>query len=1206
MKQECVASLNSAAGRKLEQGELDAVEERLHSAIRELSLRDNAAFMAMSPRERAVEGAKLAKEWMLRDVVRAHEQTIQEASRKAALFANTAAVQPGLKGQVHWLKNRLADVERSVTSITANILRQLEGLTQADGGKLFGLLQNPEKQRDIVRGLFGESTTPEAQKAADSIKKVMNIAADRFQMAGLTLNKREDYRTPQPQDPIKASTAGRDAWVEDHMNWVDRRAYVTADGHPMDDDQLRHMLQESWRSIALDGANKRAENEPVRGTTLIGNSKNAPRQLFFKDSEAWSQAMKKYGRTSNLYELIGAHVRAMSKDIAMAESFGRNAEQNFTQALAKAKEADHAALGKEDEFNKLTSLEEYTKSMFRAYLNPERPQNAVWANRMNNLRGLISSTQLGNIASVIPDLAGLKTTAELNGLPQMRLFSEVVNNTLAGREKLDFSRSLGVWFEGFQSAQHRMAEDNLSHGWGNFLNEVTHRAAGMNAFDRGTRAGLGRVVLDTVGKFTREHDTLASAEGETRLLRDKGVTEDHWQVWKAADLERGPSGDGTLLSPQAIYDTPDAKLDPIVEQRVAERSATLKAEIDRRDEQNQREQGWLAGAWSKLEAARDKAYKWLREFDERGVARLERAQTGADAKGGLLFALSEKAQLQADISKAAAEARNMGQVSNFFGDIKRGVEWYGRRRSEIGEKLGYRTRMLEESIRDLESRSRAATKDNEAAQSSTKARVGGMISEVEAALAGINQRIEARLAKIERGQSLDSTVERLQGEVQRGNARAEEKAVDVQALKQKLDAELAELKAKDSTLQSGYKERIETLNKKLELAQTRADIDSYLATEKNRDALESFAQNLQWRNKQMAGRTFDIGEQLGRRQAELDARIKELQARVDAQQAEHERRVGDKAAVIDKRFQGLVKDLQARAEEYANRAAKRQEFADAFQAKLGNVLDEERMRLRNEAAEKLLDVAHRTIQVGARGASSSTMEDRMALGLHQTKAGTLAGELHRFAVQFKSVPLGVFRAHWEASKDLGSWGSVWAYRAKFVAYSMLMGALATEIKAMINGQNPRDMNFDTPEGRKFWIEALAAGGGLGIYGDLFANGQTAMGAGAETLMGPGISAGWDLVKTARQAVDDAEKGDSKNPYLLNAVRFVRRNTMPLMNLWYIKAAFNRLVFDNLQEKLSPGAADKQRQRMEMRGASYWWAPGTNSPQHAPDLAQAWK
>lgn len=826
MKQECADAIQQAAGRQLSKAELDGIEERIRGALRELSMTDEANFLSMPPNERYAAAANLAKEWMLRDTVRAHEQALTEASRKAKLFSDTAAVKPGVKGQVHYLKNELVNIEQRVNAVSANFFRQLQGVHEADGGKLFGMFQDASKQRDIARGLFGEATTPEAKRAADSIKQLMDTVAERFQRAGLTLNKREDYRTPQPQDPMKASAAGKEAWVNDHLQWVDRRAYVNADGTRMSEDQLRNMLEESWRSIATDGANKRGEDSPSRGgSALVGNNKNAPRQLFFKDSDAWSQAMQKYGRTSNMYELIGAHVRGMSKDIAMAETFGRQAEKNYKQALAQAYEADHGSLSGEKNFRRLDTLRNKTERLFDAYVNPERPQNASVANAMANLRGLIASTQLGSLFGALPDLAGIKMAASYSGLPAMRVFRNLVDGMAAGAEKKDFLHKLGIWQEGFQHMQHRVVEDGLQNGWGNWLNELTHRTMGLNAFDRGMRSGIGRTVLDTLGKFTREHDTLASAEGEARMLQKRGVTEDHWAVWKKAELDKGYSGNERLLTPQAIYDIKDPSVTP---------------------------------------------------------------------------------------------------------------------------------------------------------------------------------------------------------------------------------------------------------------------------------------------------------------------------------------------------------------------------------------------QMKDAAAEKLLEVAYGEMQYGARGASPSTVEDKVMLGTDKYVAGTIAGELNRFMLQFKSVPLGVFRQQWEAAKSLDGWGAKTAYMAKFAAYSMLMGALATEVKALINGQNPRNMNVDTPEGRKFWMEAMAAGGGLGIYGDLFANGQTAAGAGLETLFGPGFSAMSDLVKEARQAVTDAENGESKHPYALKAVQWVRRNATPLMNLWYLKAAFNRLVYDNIQDTLAPGTSDKQRQRMEMRGASYWWAPGASSEMNTPDLAKAFE
>ena len=880
MKPECEQAINSAAGRKLSKGELDGIEERIHSSLRDLATQDREGFLRMSLAERMTEAAGMAKDKMMADVVRAHEATIREAGRKAALQADIASVAPGKNGQVQALRAKINGIEAKTEGISSAFFSTTEGAHEAAGGKLFGLFMDQAQHFNIAKALFGEETTPEAQKAGDSLHKMMDAMADRYQREGIPLNAREDYRTPQPQEPYKVAKAGKEAWVEDHMNWVDRNKYLNPDGSHMNDDQMRSMLGESYRSISTDGANKRAVAEGQGGSALTGGSKNAPRQLFFKDAASWQSAMESYGRSTNMYELVSSHVRSMAKDIAMTETFGRDSDTNVKQTLAKAFENDQNAVAGKDR-QSVAELSKKVQRIYDAMSHPDRPGNEYWANAAAQTRGLIGSTQLGSLVGALPDIAGMKMAAEHSGLPQMRVFRNMLDGWASGKDKTDFLHRIGVWQEAFQHAGSAITGEEFKNGWGSWMNETTHKAMGLNAFDRGLRAGMGRTVLDMLGEFTRKHDTLASADGEARFLGKGGITEDHWATWKAAEVDRG-RGNETLLTPETIHNIPDAKMDPLVEQRVAARSAIFQNEITKRDAQ---------------------------------IARL--------------------------------------------GD--------------------------------------------------------------------------------------------------------------------------------------------------------------------NPDA-----------------------------------------ARV-------------------------------------------QDIRDAFQAKHDSILSEERANMKDEAAEKLMEVAAQQMQFGARGASKSSIEDRMAMGLESAKdAGTFMGEMKRFMVQFKSVPLGIFRAHFDAMKDLDGWGAKASYAARFVGYSTLMGALATEIKAMINGQNPRNMNIATDEGRKFWMESLAAGGGMGLYGDLFANDRTKFGSGAEVLAGPGITAGYNIVKEMSKAREDAMNGESKHSYALAALRLVRQNTTPFANIWYAKAAFNRLVYDQLQDQLSPGHSQQQTARMQSHGASYWWAPGTTSPQSAPDLSQAYQ
>ena len=888
MKPECAQAIQTAAGRKLTKNEYGAIEDRVHSSLRELAVTDRAGFHGMSTQERMVAAASLAKEKMIQDVVRAQESTIREAGKSAARASEMAAIVPGRNGQVKYLRNKIANIGNSTYATASTFFSLVRGLEDKDGGKLFGMIQDPAQQIDLARAMFGEQASPEAMKVAESVRGMNSAIVKRMNSEGLPIHEREDYVMPQPQDPTLVAKAGREAWIKDTMPRLDRSKYVAPDGTMMNDDAVRHLLEESYRSIATDGANKRAEGGDTHGSPLVGAAKNAPRRLFYKDAQAHMDQMAEFGRSTNMYELQSAHVRSMAKDIAMTETFGRNADANLRQILAQAKENDMMAVSGKDNRQAASELANKVQNVYDTIAHPDRPGGETWmgitartrANFFAQTRGLMGSTQLGSLVGALPDVAALKMAAEHSGLPQMRVFRNAMDAIVAGSEGKDFLHRIGVWQEGFQHAGQAMLGEEFRNGWGTWLNERTHRIMGLNSLDRGLRAGMGRTVLDMLGEFTRKHDTLASADGEARFLGKGGITEDHWATWRAAEVETG-RGNEHLLTPDTIRAIPDAKMDPIAERRVAERSEIFAKEVAKRD------------------------------------AQIERLGDNPDA------------------------------------------------------------------------------------------------------------------------------------------------------------------------------------------------------------------------------------------------------ARV-------------------------------------------QEIRDAFQAKHDSVLSEERAAMKDEAATKLMEVAAQQMQFGARGASRSSLSDRMAMGMDPKDAGTFKGELWRFMSQFKSVPIGIFRAHLAAMRELDGWGSKASYAARFVGYSTLMGAMATEIKAMINGQNPRNMNIATDEGKKFWMESLAAGGGFGIYGDLFANDRTKFGSGAEVLAGPGITAAYGAVKEFSKAREDAFNGESKHSYALAALRLVRQNATPFANVWYAKAAFNRLVYDQLQDQLSPGHSAQQQRRMQSRGASYWWAPGTTSPQSAPDLSQGYQ
>ncbi len=62
-----------------------------------------------------------------------------------------------------------------------------------------------------------------------------------------------------------------------------------------------------------------------------------------------------------------------------------------------------------------------------------------------------------------------------------------------------------------------------------------------------------------------------------------------------------------------------------------------------------------------------------------------------------------------------------------------------------------------------------------------------------------------------------------------------------------------------------------------------------------------------------------------------------------------------------------------------------------------------------------------------------------------------------------------------------------------------------------------------------------------------------------------------------------------------------KNKIPAQNLWYTKAATNRLVFDELQDIVAPGYREKLLRKAEReQGRTRWWGDDLNDVQ-SPDF-----
>lgn len=197
------------------------------------------------------------------------------------------------------------------------------------------------------------------------------------------------------------------------------------------------------------------------------------------------------------------------------------------------------------------------------------------------------------------------------------------------------------------------------------------------------------------------------------------------------------------------------------------------------------------------------------------------------------------------------------------------------------------------------------------------------------------------------------------------------------------------------------------------------------------------------------------------------------------------------------------------------------------------------------------------------------------------KKGTGMGELVKSMLQFKSFPAAFLMRHGSRAMAQDGVKGKAAYGASIFAMTTLLGALAVQLKELANGNDPSTM-WDSDDPQKtmnFWTRSAVQGGGLSILGDILVAGTDTSGRSTSDFMvGPlGSDAKALLGLTVGNMTQYYENKDTN---AANEAYKLLKNKIPAQNLWYTKAATNRLVFDELQDVIAPGYREKYLRKAE--------------------------
>lgn len=223
------------------------------------------------------------------------------------------------------------------------------------------------------------------------------------------------------------------------------------------------------------------------------------------------------------------------------------------------------------------------------------------------------------------------------------------------------------------------------------------------------------------------------------------------------------------------------------------------------------------------------------------------------------------------------------------------------------------------------------------------------------------------------------------------------------------------------------------------------------------------------------------------------------------------------------------------------------------------------------------------------------------------RPGTPEGEAVRMLSQYKGFPMAAMLMHgFRGLESIQTKEGQWfrgQYLASLIVTTTVLGAATLQLKNIAQGKDPQPMTGE--HAAKFWMNAAAQGGALGIFGDsLKAMFSAQRLDDASRVLPPAAGFGLDVKELLFGKVQD-ELNDRESHAGRQAVKMVRKYTP---NVVYTKLAFDRLVTDTLSRWADPDHAElfarqEERARKES-GNRYYWRPGQPSPARMPALSGA--
>ena len=656
---------------------------------------------------------------------------IEVLTRKLAYFSDQSGVQSveihAKQLHSYWI-SRAADV-----------------FTETQKG--FGFLTDKAKTDDIVRALFGtKSSDPEINRIAESLATVFDDVRTTFNRSGGNVKKLDDWGMPTSHDQQKVSLAGSSKWVDSIIDKVNRNKYVNEDGSLMTDAELRDFLGEAYKTISTGGANKSLAGDtspsPIGGRAKMANRHQESRVIHFKDGQSWLDYQREYGtyHEAGLHQVVDNHVKRMSGEIAMMQSFGTNPKYVFDELLKKSVDLELVKESNALNHGKIAAQKKRAESIYEYMDASVRPIDNSFGNIMGGLRALMTASKLGSATlTTISDHANMKKIANMNGLSYSRsIMPEFTKQLASGNHRKEaISMGLGI---------NEMIGSTLRFGDADMISSATKsgrfnaamqstasavmKASGLNATTAAAKRAFSLVHMHKIADMTRNKAWSELGADDLKLLKGNGIKEEDWNLWRELTPSKRENGE-MVLTQNDFFSAPDDVIKKHIDSELVDIEANAKAEIDELNNRNALDDQRIQKRMQSIDNEKRKLSQRLLDYANKKDSAARSEKQAIQDRIDMIDAQNEVVSARSDINLYLQTEKQASRIQDFLQQVedgissdkvalsaRRNVERNARQYGNQAETLGYRIGNAERRITELRAKIRSA--DSEANKNISK------------------------------------------------------------------------------------------------------------------------------------------------------------------------------------------------------------------------------------------------------------------------------------------------------------------------------------------------------------------------------------------------------------------------------------------------------------------------------------------------------